>query len=231
MLFKVRWLSTILCVTGAFLLIAIGPVGAQQTLASAPALKPAVEELKSELALTDQQVQEAENILVGFVARAKTAVNNFGGITFESIVDLLSEAQAIREEFIPRITSLLDESQVQKLKTLPKAHELYVSAMAGWLTEAQLEKLKERVGLTEGQIPETRALLLGQFEDAVGIVEGFVNRDGAKLAKSEVMQAVLDLRSVQRQTRRKLRSTLTEEQKTRLDAFEKETDEESENAS
>jgi hypothetical protein len=212
-------------------MISVG-MGSAQTLASAPSLQPAVEELKSQLALTDQQVREAENIMVSFVDRAKTAVDNFGGVTFESIVDLLSEAQAIREEYVPRITGLLNQDQIQKLKSLPRAHELYVSAMAGWLTEAQLGKLRERVGLTEAQIPETRALLLSQFGDAVGLVEGLVRREGdQQLGKSEIMDAVLDLRSIQRQTNRKLRGMLTEEQKSRLDAFERESDQKSEKVS
>ncbi len=142
----------------AILFVGTASTARSQDLSSLPALAPALAELRSELALTDQQSKDASNVIVGLLGRAKGAVDRFGGLSFESVLDLLVEARSIREEYGSRIAGLLTEEQKAKLEKLPKRHELYLSAMAGWLTEAQLGKLKERVGLKDEQLPHVRSL-------------------------------------------------------------------------
>jgi hypothetical protein len=193
-----------------------------QNLSSLPALAPALAELRSELALTEAQSADASNILVELMGRAKAAVDEFGGLSFESMLDLLVEARSIRNDYGPRIMNFLTEEQKQKLEKLPRRHEIYTSAMSGWLAEAQLERLKERAGLTEEQLPQVRSILVNQFQDAVGIVEGLVKKEDFESMKDEILGVILDLRSIQRQGRRGVDKLLTEEQRVRIEKLRKE---------
>ena len=165
------------------------------------------------------------------MARVTSAVENFGGISFNSVLDLLVEARAAREEFIPAMQKILTEEQKGKLAKLPKAHEVYVAAMAGWLAEAQLGKLKGKVGLTDGQIPGVRSVLLTQYQEAVRIVEGLVRNADDKSMKATVLDAVVDLRTMQRTAERGIERELTEEQKARFESYRDESDKESQDKS
>jgi hypothetical protein len=214
---------------GAAAALAAGSASAQ-VISNLPALKPAIDELRTELSLTDQQVKDAEKLVIGQMARVQAAVDNFGGVSFDSILDVMVEARATREEFIPAVKNLLTEEQKAKLGKLPKAHGIYVSALAGWLTEAQLGKLKNRVGLTDAQLSTLRSPLLGQYKEAAGIIEGLIRQDEAGDDKSmtqTVLDAVLDLRGVQRMTEREIQKALTPEQKTRFDAYREESEKKS----
>jgi hypothetical protein len=196
-----------------------------------PALKPAVAQLKTELQLTDQQVSDAGRLVTGQMARVTSAVENFGGISFESVLDILVEARAAREEFIPAMQKILTEEQKGKLSKLPKAHEVYVAAMAGWLAEAQLGRLKGKVELTDAQIPGVRSVLLTQYEEAVRIVEGLVRNTDDKSMKATVLDAVVDLRTMQRTAERGIERELTGEQKARFESYRDESDKKSQDKS
>jgi hypothetical protein len=191
-------------------------------MAPLAALKPAVEELKRELQLTDEQVAQVQKLVTGQIGRVSAAVENFGGISFDSVLDLMVEARATRDEFIPAMRSVLTEEQKAKLAKLPKAHEIYVAAVAGWLTEAQLEKLRDRLALEDGQLPQVRAALLAGFRDAATIVEGLIREADDKSMRETVLDAVVDLRTVQRTTEREIQRQLSDEQKARLESYREE---------
>jgi hypothetical protein len=148
---SLKWSKSV-CGAIAFACFVSGVCSAQG-MAPLAALKPAVEELKQELQLTDEQVARVQEFVIGQIGRVSAAVENFGGISFDSILDLMVEARATRDEFIPAMSSVLTEEQEAKLAKLPKAHEIYVAAVAGWLTEAQLEKLRDRLALEDNQLP------------------------------------------------------------------------------
>jgi len=209
------------CFWGAIAALLAGPASAQG-IASLPALKPAVEELKKELLLTDPQVSEAERLLIGQMDRAKAAVENFGGISFDSVLDLIVEARATREEFIPAMRNLLTDQQKAKLAKLPKAHEVYAAAVAGWLTEAQIGKLRSRIGLTDEQVTQVRPALLEQYRDAALIVVGLVRNEDDKSMKKTVLDAVVDLRTVQRTAEREMKRNLTDVQKEQFESYHEE---------
>lgn len=185
-------------------------------LASSPALQPALTQLKAELALTDQQSAQAARLIGSRVSRIEAAVESFGDVSFDSVVDILVEARSVKDEFIPELQGLLTAEQKAKLGQLPKNHDVYVSAMAGWITEGRLKKLSLKVRLTDAQIPQVRAVLLDQARDAVTIVEGLASGDGGK---KKILDAVVDLRGVVRQGERKIQPLLSAEQKTALEAY------------
>ena len=104
----------------------------------------------------------------------------------------------------------------------------YVSAVAGWLTEDQVGKLKDRVGLTDAQVPQIRGALLGQYKEAAGIIEGLIgNSENDKSMTQTVLDAVLDLRGAQRMAEREIQKTLTAEQKTKFESYREESDKKS----
>jgi hypothetical protein len=191
-------------------------------MAPLAALKPAVEELKQELQLTDEQVARVQEFVIGQIGRVSAAVENFGGISFDSILDLMVEARATRDEFIPAMSSVLTEEQEAKLAKLPKAHEIYVAAVAGWLTEAQLEKLRDRLALEDNQLPQVRAALLAGFRDASTIVEGLMREADDHSMREIVLDAVLDLRTAQRTAEREIQRLLSDEQRARLESYREE---------
>jgi hypothetical protein len=211
--------SALLVVAGAALLglTAAGQASAQ--LSGLPALEPAVDELKAELDLTDRQVEDAKSLVTAEMVRVTAAVESFGGITFDSVLDLLVEARATRDELIPALRRILTHDQIERLAKLPKAHEVYLAAMSGWLTEAQLAKLRDRLGLTEAQIPAIRSVLLGQYREAVRIAEGFVRRADDKSMQETVLDAVVDLRTIQRTTERGIERELSDEQKASFQSY------------
>jgi len=202
------------------LLSVAGQAPAQERLQATPALQPALAEMKSQLNLSDAQAGQVAGLLADRYARLKTFVDEFGGVSFDSVVDVLVEARSLRDDFVPALQGVLTDEQRAKLAQLPKAHELYVAAAGGWLTEAYLDKLGRRVGLTGEQLGELRPVTLEHFRDAVSIVEGLV----AGGEKKAILDAVVDLRGVQRQTRRDVEKRLTAEQKAKLDALRAESD-------
>jgi hypothetical protein len=206
------------------LTVGLSSSASSQDLSKLPALAPALAELRSELSLTDAQSAEATKILVELLSGAKGAVDRFGGLDFDSLLDLLVEARSMRQEYVPRLTGLLTEEQKGKLAKLPKNHGIYTSAMAGWLAEAQLGKLKERAGLTDEQLPKLRAVLLGQFQEVVAIAEGLVRREDGESMKDEILGAVLVLRGIQRKGRRDVDALLTADQRVRIEALRKESE-------
>jgi hypothetical protein len=207
----------------SFLLAAV-PIeaGGEGRLESIPSLAPALQQMKTELGLSDAQVNQAEGLLADQYGRVKAVVDEFGGVSFDSVVDVLAEARSVRDDFIPKLNGVLSEEQRAKLGSLPKAHEIYIAAAGGWLTEAYLDKLGRKVGLSREQLADLRSVTLEHFRDAVSIVEGVIEGGGAKKA---VLDAVVDLRGVQRQTRRDVEKRLTDEQKGKLEAFREESDE------
>lgn len=194
------------------------------------ALVPALEQMKTELALTDEQTSQAGRLMVERLARAAGAVESFGGISFDSVLDLLVEARSFRDEFIPELTALLTGEQKAKLAALPKAHKVYTAAMAGWFAQARVDKMRTRINLTDAQVPDVQAALLDEFRDAIGIVEGFVSKDSEKSTKSAILDLVVDLRAVQRQGQRRIERLLTTEQQQALKAYRVESEEKSEKA-
>jgi hypothetical protein len=190
-------------------------------LESIPSLAPALQQMKTELGLSDRQVGQVEELLVDRYGRVKAAVDEFGGVSFDSVVDVLAEARSVRDEFIPSLKAVLSDEQRAKLGSLPKAHEIYVAAAGGWLTEAYLDKLSRKVGLSQEQLTDLRSVTLEHFRDAVSIVEGVIENGGAKKV---VLDAVVDLRGVQRQTQRDVEKRLTDEQTAKLERFREESD-------
>jgi hypothetical protein len=196
--------------------LAVGSSAAQDRLS---ALIPAVEEIRKELALDDEQVSRAAGLVNGQMKRVTAAVESFGGISFDSILDLMVEARAARDEFIPAIRAILTDEQKAKLAKLPKAHGIYTSAVAGWLTEAQLGKLKGRIGLTDAQVPQVRSALLEQYKSAATIVEGLIRKPDDTSLQETVLDAVVDLRAAQRTAEREIKIHLTDAQKAQFESY------------
>ncbi len=216
----------------AFVLFTPASGAAQSRIADAipESLRPALQDMRRDLALTEEQSAQASTLLVDQISKAAAAVENFGGISFNSVVDLLGMARSIREEFIPQFQGILTAEQRTKLAEMPKSREIYVSAMAGWFAEARVNKLKSRVNLTEAQIPQVRDALLSEFREAINIIEGISNRDTGRSSRSAIFDAVVDLRGIQRSSQRAVERTLTPEQRTALDAYERESNAKSEKA-
>ena len=204
----------------ALLLIGHGHARAQERLQATPALQPALTEMKRHLDLSDDQVGQVEGLLAERYGRIKAFVDEFGGVSFDSVVDVLVEARSVRDEFVPALKGVLNDEQRARLGQLPKEHEVYVAAVGGWLAEAYLDKVGRRVDLSGEQVGELRPVILDRFRDAVSIVEGLVG-DGGKKA---ILDAVVDLRGVQRQTRRDVEKRLNAEQRAKLEALRAESD-------
>jgi hypothetical protein len=203
-------------------LAAAGSSRAESRLQSLPALEPAVAEMKAQLGLSDAQMSQVEGLVVDRYEQVRAVVEEFGGgVSLDSVVDVLAEARSVRDDFVPALKGALTEEQRGRLAALPKAHEIYVAVGCGWLTEAYLDKLGRKVGLSAEQVADLRPVALGHFRDAVSIVEGVVAGGGAKKA---MLDAVVDLRGVQRQIQRDVQRRLTDEQKARLEGVRKEAD-------
>ena len=212
---KMKMLAMALILSSAAVARAEGPMD----LASMPALQSALKQMKAELALSDQQSADAGKLIASRVRRVEVAIDSFGGVNFDSVLDLLVEARSIKDEFVPELKGLLNEEQKAKLGKLPKAHEIYIAAMAGWITEGRVKKLDGRVQLTEAQIPQIRSVLLQQARGAVEIVEGLVVKDEKSLDRASILDTVMDLRMMVRQGERGIEPILSAEQKTALEAY------------
>jgi hypothetical protein len=200
--------------------------GRAQDLSHLPALAPALNELKTELALTNEQSSEAATVIVDLLGSAQGVLDGMDGLNFDSILDLLVEVRSMKEEFGPRLGAVLTEEQREKLAELPKRHQIYSAAVSGWLTEALAGKLNKRVELTDQQLPQVRSLLLERFQEVAGIVEGLVKKDEDENAKDTILGAILDLRSIQRQTRRDVAKLLNDDQRARLEEYWKDSKDE-----
>jgi Spy/CpxP family protein refolding chaperone len=189
-------------------------------LSATPALAEAEQKIRTELALTPDQEARARALITERLGKAEQIVESFGDVSLDSVIDLLSEARAIKKEFIPQITSLLTPEQRARLAKLPKSEDLWTNVTSAWMAEARLKKLAARIRLTPAQVPEVRAALLGQFHDAADIIDGlFRTTNGQPPGKQAVMDAVLDLRSAIRAGQRRIDRLLTPEQRAALQAY------------
>jgi hypothetical protein len=105
-----------------------------------------------------------------------------------------------------------------------------VAAMAGWFAEARLGKLATRLKLSDAQTPQVRTFLTDEFRDAVSVVEDLVKQDADKSSKRAILDAVVDLRSIQRQGQRNIERVLTDEQRLALETYQRESQERSDKA-
>lgn len=180
-----------------------------------PSLKPAIEEMRSELQLTDSQFLTAKGLIGEQLDRVSGVVDDLDKFNFDTAVDLLIEARSVRDDFIPELRGILDAEQKEKLRQLPRSHDLYVSAMAGWLTEGRVEKLSSRLGLEPGQIPGVREALFGQFDESIRIVSGLVDFEGDPM--DLIMDSLVDLRLTQREANRAIERQLDDAQKAKFE--------------
>lgn len=196
--------------------IAVGLAGSHAGAAELPAaLRPALDQMKTQLSLDDDQVTRAEGLIGGQVVRIEDAVERFGDVSFDSVLDLMVEVRSVKNDFIPELKGLLNDNQKAKLGQLPKSHEMWVSAMAGWLTEGRLKKLAKRLSLSDAQLPEVREVLLEQGRDAFSIVVGVIAGGDVK---KDILNAVVDLKGVVRQGERDVKKILTPEQRAAFEA-------------
>jgi hypothetical protein len=117
-------------------------------LSATPALAEAAQKIRNELALTPEQEARARALMTERLGKAEQTVDSFGDVSLDSVIDLLSEARAIRKEFIPRITALLTPEQKARLAKLPKSEDLWSNVTSAWMAEARLKKLAARIRLT-----------------------------------------------------------------------------------
>lgn len=189
-------------------------------LSATPALAEAEQKIRTALALTPEQDARARALLVERLRSAEQVVDSFGDVSLDSVIDLLSEARAIKREFIPQITALLTPEQKARLAKLPKSEDLWTNVTSAWMAEARLKKLAERIHLTPAQVPQVREALLGQFHDCAGIIDGLLRQpNGHEPAKQAVMDALLDIRAAIRTGQRKIDKLLTPEQRAALLAY------------
>ena len=184
------------------------------------ALEPVLDQVRSELDLTDEQVGRLEGVLGDQVDRARVAVDGFGGLSFDSVVDLLAEARDMKKDLEKELGGFLSDEQKAKLKGLPASKQIYREAIAVAITEARLGKLEKELELTADQRGPAREALLDGIREATDIVEGVVDKE--KGSKRSVMDALLDLRATERSTNRRLERVLTDEQKERLERYRQE---------
>ena len=124
-----------------------------------PVLVEAAEEIRMELGLTDAQAREFRILIVERLMRAEAVAASFGHVTFDSVIDLLTEARSIKTEFIPQLNALLTPHQKAKLANLPRQRQLWSTVAAAWMAEARLKSLDARVNLTPDQVPAVRTQL------------------------------------------------------------------------
>ncbi len=171
-------------------------------------------ETADQLSLRDDQRDDARRIIGEEFARTSEVIDAISDdLSFESVVDLLAEAKNIRESFVPSIQGILDDSQKERLERLPHDDSFYIGMAARMITDSRVEKLAEKVGLAEGQIPEVRRALDSGFRDALEVVYGLAH-DGED---SGAMDILVDLRGIQRGVKRDLGKVLDEGQMARLD--------------
>lgn len=209
------------------LAVSVVALAASAAAAQVPSsLRPALEEMRTELDLSDAQVTEANSLVLDRIARFEAAIDRFGDLNLDSMVDLLAEARSVREEFIPALRGILNDDQRAALAALPKDHQLYVSAMAGWLGEARVRRLRDRVGLSDEQAEQIRTAVTDEYRDGVAIVSGLAGEEGGP-GRREMLDALLDLRGVIRQANQHVDQVLDAEQKAALEAWEQEREGES----
>jgi hypothetical protein len=158
-------------------------------------------------------VTQVETLIVRQFEKTRSVLENITNLDFDAMVDLLVTAREMRNEFIPSLLNVLTEEQKAKLKNLPKSHNIYISVMAGWLTEGQLRKLTSRLDLTEEQLPQVRSILQEQYDQAIELVGGLIQQEPSP---DSILDAILDLRLVHRQGLRKLKALLNTEQTPKL---------------
>ena len=145
---------------------------------------------------------------------------SFGHVTFDSVIDLLTEARSIKKDVIPQLNALLTPQQKATLANLPRQRQLWSTVAAAWMAEARLKSLAARVDLTPDQVPAVRTQLLAEFHDAADIVDELLRADNEQRpAPSAVLDAVLDLRAAVRAGTRKVEQMLTPEQRAALEAY------------
>ena len=94
---RMKMLAMALILGSAAVARAEGPTD----LTSMPALQSALKQMKAELALSDQQSKDAGKLIASRVRRVEVAIDSFGGVNFDSVLDLLVEARSIKDEFVP----------------------------------------------------------------------------------------------------------------------------------
>jgi hypothetical protein len=212
----------------AFLLTTVMGLGffaptarAQGGAAMLPAtLTPVIEELRTTLALTDAQSADVSRLLVQQAGRATSMMDRAGDLSLETVIDLLATVRGIRDDFLPQLSAVLTAEQKARLQALPQSSNIYVSAMAGWLAEARLNKLQGVLRLTDTQVPGVRQVLLDQFRTMTRAVSGVVSGGGSAMSTSVVLDVLVDLRAAQRMSRRSIQEMLTPEQVRSLEAWE-----------
>jgi hypothetical protein len=212
----------------AFLLTTVMGLGffaptarAQGGAAMLPAtLAPVIEELRTTLALTDAQSADVSRLLVQQAGRATSMMDRAGDLSLETVIDLLATVRGIRDDFLPQLSAVLTAEQKARLQALPQSSNIYVSAMAGWLAEARLNKLQGVLRLTDTQVPGVRQVLLDQFRTMTRAVSGVVSGGGSAMSTSVVLDVLVDLRAAQRMSRRSIQEMLTPEQVRSLEAWE-----------
>ena len=195
---------------------------------SLPALMTVANQYKTELSLSDEQTKKAHDLITGQMQKIEGLVDRFGGVSFDSVLDLMEQGRAIRDEFIPQLQNILTPEQKEKLKKMPKDAKLYQSLMSAWLAEARVKKLASRVHLTPDQIPKVREVLLNEFQDAADILQGLAKVGEEQDKKKAVLDGVLDLRGAIRNGQRNIQKLLTPEQQKAFDEYKKESQKNSE---
>jgi len=214
--------STVVIAIATILGVRATAVGqpAPADLSATPALAEAEQKIRTELALTPDQEARARALITDRLGKAEQIVDSFGDVSLDSVIDLLSEARAIKKEFIPQITALLTPEQKARLAKLPKSEDLWTNVASAWMAEARLKKLAARLRLTPAQVPQVRDALVGQFHDAADIIDGlFRTPNGQPPGKQAILDALLDLRSAIRAGQRKIDRLLTSEQRAALQAY------------
>ena len=145
-----------------------------------PVLAEAADKIGTELALTDDQAKELRVLVSDRLLRAEVVVASFGHVSFDSVIDLLTEVRSIKKEFIPQLNALLTPQQRAKLANLPRQQQLWSAVTAAWMAEARLKTLAARVNLRPDQVPAVRTELLAEFHDAADIVDELLRADNGQ---------------------------------------------------
>jgi len=183
-----------------------------------PSLKPVLEQIRIELELTDDQIDEASALITGQIASAKKVVDEIDDFDMDSLIDLLVEARTIRDHFIPELKGVINDKQRKKLQALPTSSNVYISAMSGWLTEATLEKLTDELGLGESQIPGIREDLNDQLAEALELVLGLTKSEAEP--KDLIMDVLIDLNMMGQLANRAIEQHLDDDQKKKFEEMQ-----------
>ncbi len=204
---------------------AVRAQGLPQKSTVTPVLVEAAEKIRTELALTDDQAEELRVLVSDRLMRAEVVAASFGHVSFDSVIDLLTEARSIKKEFIPQLNALLTPQQKAKLANLPHQRQLWSAVTAAWMAEARLKTLAARVNLTPDQVPAVRTELLAEFHDAADIVDELLRADNGRRPSTEAaLDAALDLRAAVRAGTRRVERILTPEQRAALEAYRHESE-------